>query len=116
VRRLCRHCKQAHAPDDTERQLLGISSSKPILLYREQGCDACSFMGFKGRLAVIEVLKMTQEMDEMVARDATRKEMHDAAVESGFKDLAEDAVRHVLNGMTSLAEISRVVDLTSRVG
>ncbi|MDH3351568.1 MAG: GspE/PulE family protein [Gammaproteobacteria bacterium] len=116
VRRLCRHCKQAHAPDETERRLLGISSNKPILLYKEQGCDACNFMGYKGRLAVIEVLKMNEGMDEMIARDATRREMHEAAVKAGFKDLAEDAVRHVLNGMTSLSEISRVVDLTARVG
>lgn len=116
VRRLCRHCKQAHAPDETERQLLGISSTKPVLLYREEGCDACNFMGFKGRVAVIEVLKMNEELDEMVASDATRREMHDAAVKSGFKDLAEDAIRHVLAGTTSIGEISRVVDLTARVG
>lgn len=115
VRRLCRHCKQAHAPDETERQLLGISGNKPILLYKEQGCDACNFMGYKGRLAVIEVLKMNEAMDEMIARDATRREMHEAAIGSGFKDLAEDALRHVLNGMTSLSEVSRVVDLTARV-
>jgi general secretion pathway protein E/type IV pilus assembly protein PilB len=115
VRRLCRHCKQAHAPDETERQLLGISSSKPVLLYREQGCDACNFMGFKGRVAVIEVLKMNEELDEMVASDATRREMHEVAIKSGFKDLAEDAIRHVLAGTTSVGEISRVVDLTSRV-
>jgi len=115
VRRLCRHCKQAHAPDETERHLLGISSTKPILLYREEGCESCNFTGFKGRVAVIEVLKMNQELDEMIARDATRKEMHEAAMQSGFKDLAEDAVRHVLGGTTSLAEISRVVDLTARV-
>ena len=115
VRRLCRHCKQAHAPDDTERQLLGISGNKPVLLYKEEGCEACNFMGYKGRLAVLEVLKMNETMDELVARDATRREMHEAAIESGFRDLAEDAVRHVLNGMTSLSEISRVVDLTARV-
>jgi type II secretory ATPase GspE/PulE/Tfp pilus assembly ATPase PilB-like protein len=115
VRRLCRHCKQAHAPDDTERQLLGISGNKPVLLYKEEGCEACNFMGYKGRLAVLEVLKMNETMDELVARDATRREMHEAAIQSGFRDLAEDAVRHVLNGMTSLSEISRVVDLTARV-
>ena len=115
VRRLCRHCKQAHAPDETERQLLGISSTKPILLYREEGCESCNFTGYKGRVAVIEVLKMNESLDEMVARNATRREMHEAAVEAGFRDLAEDAVRHVLAGTTSLNEISRVVDLTSRV-
>lgn len=115
VRRLCRNCKQAYAPDATESQLLGIKPGKPVLLYRENGCDACNFLGFKGRVAVIEVLKMNEELDELVARHATRKEIQAAACASGFRGLAEDGTRHVLAGMTSLSEISRVVDLTSRV-
>ncbi len=115
VRRLCRHCKQAYAPDEAERALLGINSTKPVLLYREGSCETCSFRGYKGRLAVVEVLKINEELDEMIATMATRKELHLAALESGFKDLAEDAIRHVLGGATSLSEISRVVDLTARV-
>ena len=115
VRRLCRNCKQAHAPDETERRLLGIASNKPILLYREQGCESCNFLGFKGRVAVVEVLKMNRELDEMIAQNATRKELHALAIENGFRDLADDGVRHVLAGTTSLSEISRVVDLTARV-
>ena len=116
VRRLCRNCKQAYAPDDTERSLLGIEGAKPVLLYREQGCESCNFLGYKGRVAVIEVLKINQELDEMIARGATRREMHEAATKSGYRDLSEDGIRHVLGGTTSLSEISRVVDLTSRVG
>lgn len=115
VRRLCRHCKQAYAPDEAERHLLDISSTKPVLLYREGGCESCNFLGFRGRLAVIEVLKINQELDEMIARTATRAEMREAAIKSGFQELAEDGVRHVLSGLTSLSEISRVVDLTARV-
>ncbi|MEO1201532.1 MAG: GspE/PulE family protein [Pseudomonadota bacterium] len=116
VRRLCRNCKQAYAPDETERALLGIEGTKPVLLYKESGCDSCNYVGFKGRVAVIEVLKMNQELDEMVARTATRRELHAAAAESGFRELAEDGIRHVLSGTTCLSEISRVVDLTPRIG
>ena len=115
VRRLCRHCKQAYAPDETERHLLGISSNKPVLLYKEGSCEACNFLGYKGRVAVIEVLKINQEFDELIARSATRAEMHESACNSGFRELAEDGIRHVLAGTTSLSEISRVVDLTARV-
>jgi len=96
--------------------LLGISGNKPVLLYREQGCETCNFRGYKGRVAVIELLKLNQELDEMIARSATRSEMHEAAKQAGFRELAEDGIRHVLAGMTSLSEISRVVDLTARVG
>ena len=115
VRRLCRHCKQAFAPDEAERKLLGISATKPALLYREGSCEACNFTGFKGRIGVVEVLKINQELDEMIARGATPRDMREAAIATGFKDLAEDGTRHVLAGTTSLSEISRVVDLTSRV-
>ncbi len=116
VRRLCNHCREAYTPDETERKLLGIPLDEPIQLYREKGCESCNFFGYRGRVAVIEVLKMNQALDEMIARSATRKELLEAAEESGYHDLAEDAVRHVLSGMTSLSEISRVVDLTARVG
>ena len=95
--------------------MLGISSTKPVLLYREGTCESCNYLGYKGRLGVVEVLKINTELDEMIARSATRKEMREAAMESGFKDLAHDAIRHVLAGTTSLSEISRVVDLTARV-
>ncbi len=115
VRRLCRHCKQAYAPDETERQLLDIRGSKPVLLYKEGGCESCNFLGYKGRVAVIEVLKINQRLDELIARSATRAEMFEAAQEAGFRDLSEDGIRHVLGGTTTLSEISRVVDLTARV-
>lgn len=116
VRRLCRHCKLAYAPDETEQKLLGTDASKPLLLYREAGCEACNHHGFKGRVAVVEVLKVNSDMDELIARSATRQEMREAAQAAGFRELAEDAIRHVLAGTTSLSEISRVVDLTTRVG
>ena len=115
VRRLCKNCKQAYAPDETERQLLQSDAKGPLLLYKEQGCEACSFMGFRGRLAVVEVLKITSELDELIAQGASYQEMRASAERGGFRDLASDAIRHVLSGMTSLAEISRVVDLTARV-
>jgi general secretion pathway protein E/type IV pilus assembly protein PilB len=116
VRRLCRQCKEAYAPDETELGLLGEESNKPLLLYREKGCDECNYVGFKGRVGVFEVLKISSELDELIARRATRLEMLNAANASGFRDLADDAVRHVLAGTTSLSEISRVVDLTARAG
>ncbi|MGI9262976.1 MAG: GspE/PulE family protein, partial [Woeseiaceae bacterium] len=116
VRRLCRQCKEAYAPDETEQKLLGKDCRMPLLLYRENGCEDCNFLGFKGRVSVLEVLKINTALDELIARRATRLEMLTAANENGFRDLANDAIRHVLAGTTSLSEISRVVDLTARAG
>ena len=59
---------------------------------------------------------MDSEMDELIARRATGRELREAARKTGFRTLAEDAVSRVLEGQTSLDEISRIVDLTDRVG
>jgi len=115
VRRLCIHCKQPYTPNEAEHRLLGISRSKPIRLYREGACDACNFLGYKGRIAVVEVLKIDAELDDMIVRVASRQELHQRAVACGYRDLAEDAIRHVRKGLTSISEISRVVDLTARL-
>ncbi|MFC7420513.1 GspE/PulE family protein [Iodobacter arcticus] len=116
ARKLCPLCREPYEPDAFERRLLGIApEGEPITLYRSSGCPKCDHQGYKGRLTVMEVLKMSAELDELIARHATRLEMKKAAEAQGFRTMADDACRHVLDGLTSLAEISRVIDLTDRV-
>jgi len=64
---------------------------------------------------VLEILKLDAELDEMIARRATARELRLAALAKGFRPLADDAIRRVAEGVTSLDEISRVVDLTDRI-
>jgi general secretion pathway protein E/type IV pilus assembly protein PilB len=66
-------------------------------------------------MAIIELLKMDAELDELIAHRATGREMHKAAVAKGFRTLADDGIRRVLDGSTSLEELMRVVDLTDRM-
>jgi type II secretory ATPase GspE/PulE/Tfp pilus assembly ATPase PilB-like protein len=115
VRRLCKHCKQPHEPTATERALLGASGEKSPKLYRAVGCDQCDYQGYKGRMAIMELLKMDAELDELIAHRATGRELQKAAVAKGFRTLADDGVRRVLDGSTSLEELIRVVDLTDRM-
>jgi general secretion pathway protein E/type IV pilus assembly protein PilB len=63
----------------------------------------------------MELFKLDAEIDELIARRATAREVRAGAAAKGFRSLAEDAVMRVLMGQTSLEEISRVVDLTDRV-
>jgi general secretion pathway protein E/type IV pilus assembly protein PilB len=84
-------------------------------LYRAVGCDHCAHQGYKGRIAIIELLKMTPALDEMVARRASSRELKTAAANSGFHSLIDDGVRRVLEGVTTLEEVGRVVDLTERL-
>jgi type II secretory ATPase GspE/PulE/Tfp pilus assembly ATPase PilB-like protein len=115
VRRLCKHCKQPHEPTAAERALLGSASERSPKVYRAVGCDQCDYQGYKGRMAIMELLKMDAELDELVAHRATGRELQKAAVSKGFRTLADDGVRRVLDGSTSLEELIRVVDLTDRM-
>ncbi|MEQ1534130.1 MAG: type II/IV secretion system protein [Sideroxydans sp.] len=114
VRVLCRHCKYPYQPDSAERRLLGLRPTDEITLYRAAGCDHCHHQGYKGRQAVMEILKMDSDLDDLIARRASIRDLKHAAIENGFRPLAQDGVRRILQGVTSIAEVSRVVDLTDR--
>jgi type IV pilus assembly protein PilB len=115
VRRLCKHCKQAYQGGAGEASMLGLAADRAATLYRAVGCDQCDYQGYKGRLAIMEILKMDDELDELIAHRATGRELQKAAKAKGFRTLADDGVRRVLDGSTSLDELVRVVDLTDRM-
>jgi type II secretory ATPase GspE/PulE/Tfp pilus assembly ATPase PilB-like protein len=115
VRRLCRTCRQSYDPDAKERRLLGLKPTDAAALYRAVGCEQCDYQGYKGRQAILELLKIDAEIGERVARRATAREILTAARAKGFKTLADDGVRLVRIGATSLDEVMRVVDLTDRM-
>ncbi|HEX4798580.1 MAG TPA: GspE/PulE family protein [Burkholderiales bacterium] len=115
VRRLCKHCKQAYQGSAGECGMLAARPDRPPTLYRAVGCDQCDYQGYRGRMAIIEILKMDAELDELIARRATGRELQKAAVAKGFRTLADDGIRRVLDGSTALDELMRVVDLTDRM-
>jgi len=115
VRRLCKHCKQAYQASSGECGMLAARPDRPPTLYRAVGCDQCDYQGYRGRMAIIEILKMDAELDKLIARRATGRELQKAAVAKGFRTLADDGIRRVLDGSTALDELMRVVDLTDRM-
>lgn len=115
VRKLCPHCRQSRRATDAELELLGQPADADIELYEPRGCQRCDHTGYKGRTAVMEVLRFTRELDELLATGSTAGAIERAARAVGFRDLVEDGVERVLSGVTSLEEVSRVLDLTSRV-
>jgi len=110
VRRLCKHCRQPYEAKEDEWRILGVKSDKPPAIYRAVGCDHCEYQGFRGRLAIMELLKIDAELDEMMAHRATAREMLAAAMAKGFRTLADDGLRRVLDGSTSLDELMRVIE------
>ena len=116
IRRLCEHCKSPYHAEAHEMPLLGLAAEQPRpLLYRANGCARCDFQGYRGRLAIMELLRIDAGIDELIARRATLHEIRSCAIHQGFVSLADDGMRRVLNGSTSLEEIARVVDLTDRM-
>lgn len=116
IRKLCVHCKEPIAADEVERRLMGVGEAEPeVIIYRAVGCDRCDHQGYKGRQGIMELLKMNNALDDLIARRATASELRNAAIANGFRPLVEDGIRRVLDGSSTLDEISRVVDLTDRL-
>ena len=115
IRRLCKHCRQPYTATSAECRLIGVKADRPPSIYRAVGCDHCDYQGYRGRLAIMEILKLDVELDELISRRATAREIQRAAVAKGFRTLADDGARRVLEGTTALEELMRVVDLTDRM-
>ena len=112
VRALCGHCKTPYTPDESDRHLLGLTPQQDVTLYQPKGCPVCNGRGYKGRLPLMEVLRIDSDMDELIARRATFREMRNLAREKSFIPLAQDGIRRILQGDTSLMEVMRVIDIS----
>jgi len=115
IRRLCKHCRQPYTATSAECRLLVVKVDRPPTVYRAVGCDHCDYQGYRGRLAIMEIFKLDADIDELIARRATARELQLAAIAKGFRTLADDGARRVLEGTTTLEELMRVVDLTDRM-
>jgi len=115
VRVLCKHCKYPYHPDHTECKILGVRHDENVTIYRAAGCDLCQHQGYAGRQAIMEILRLDSEMDDLIARRASIRDLKNNALERGFRPLAQDGVRRILQGVTSIAEVARVVDLSDRM-
>ncbi|MDR0480303.1 MAG: GspE/PulE family protein [Gallionellaceae bacterium] len=127
VRALCPHCKKPYAADAHERKMLGAaepssanekditSDDENVTLYRATGCAHCHDSGYKGRLAVMELLRMDDDLDDLIARRAGIRELRQSALAHGVCPIARSAMRLARQGRTTLAEIARVVDVTHQM-
>lgn len=115
VRVLCPHCKEPVKPTDEQRKILGVKRNEAIQIFKHKGCKRCNQTGYRGRMAIMELLRIDSDMDSLIARRAHFDELRNMALEKGFTTLADDGVRRILEGYTSIEEAMRVIDLTSRI-
>ncbi|MDQ1699553.1 MAG: type pilus assembly protein PilB, partial [Frankiaceae bacterium] len=112
ARRLCSKCREAYTPEaETLRQARfpWIEGEPLPTLYRAVGCSACAKTGYKGRLALHEVMPVSEDIERLAVERASAAVIGQVAREQGMTTLRDDGMAKVLNGVTTLEEILRVV-------
>ena len=107
ARRLCEKCRVAAQPDSERFESAGLEVPKEIFL--PQGCTACSNTGYRGRLAIHEVLLVSEDIQRLAVERRPSDEIQRVAIEQGMRTLWQDGLEKVASGMTSIEEIMRVV-------
>ena len=108
VRRLCTRCAQAYRPVEYELDYLGLPKDGDYTFYKEVGCSHCNKTGYKGRIAVHEILLINNEIKDMISRNATVNEITKFAIETGMSTLKNESVRLIENGITSFNEAMQI--------
>lgn len=116
VRRLCTTCKQPRLVEDEERAQLGISADEEdVIIYEPQGCPLCNDTGYAGRIGVYEMMPVSRELQAVIASGATADVIEKQALKEGMLTLKMGAAKHVLDGITSIAEMNKIVHSTVTV-
>ena len=106
VRRICTNCRESYDPDEYEVEMLRLEPGQKI--YRGKGCPDCSDKGYKGRIAIHEIVVMTKKMKSLIEKRASEEEMRQLAVTEGTQMLQDSARDLVLEGITTAEELNRV--------
>ena len=112
ARRLCGQCKEPYQPTFAELQVAGLSldpDDELPTLFRAVGCNHCAKTGYRGRLAVHEIMHVTEEIERMIVEKASTDDIAKMAKSQGMRSLREDGLAKVLLGHTTLEEIARVI-------
>jgi len=111
ARRLCDFCKDQYPATDADRSPTRWPSqtlARPDVLWRPVGCRNCSHTGFRGRMAVTEVMPITEEIEHLAIARASASEIRKVALDGGMVTLRDDGLRKVARGDTTLEEVIRV--------
>jgi type II secretory ATPase GspE/PulE/Tfp pilus assembly ATPase PilB-like protein len=121
VRTLCPDCKKAYHPDQNEfdelvrtygledfKKNVKVSYSDDLTLYKADGCDQCNNTGYRGRMAIHELLMGTDEIKRLIQTGARVEELRQSAMKDGMTTLKQDGIEKIFQGRTDLAQIRKV--------
>jgi type IV pilus assembly protein PilB len=112
ARVLCEKCKEAYTPEVVALERIGwedgLEDGAPVL-YRPVGCRTCSNTGYRGRIALNEVMPISEELQRLTVKRRSSEDMRNTAIEQGMRTLRQDGLAKVALGVTSIEEVLRVV-------
>ena len=116
ARRLCKSCKIEYAPADYEIEFLDRKEfTGKLHRHNPKGCSKCSGIGYKGRIAIHEILPIDKKIDIKILDDSPLADILSQAEMAGFVSLADDGIEKVLNGLTDIQELVDTIDMTERM-
>ena len=108
VRRICQNCKEEYTPTAEELKLVGLERDRVKgSLFHGKGCTECRNTGYRGRLAIFEMIPMARNLRKLVYENANEDDIRQTAIENGMVTLREAGLTRALDGTTSLAEVMR---------
>jgi len=111
LRVLCPICKTQARPTDEEREVLRSVFRAGTIesIFHPTGCDACFGTGYRGRMAIHELMPVTAEISKMIASRQPVESIRETAASYGYRTMQEDSLRRILEGVTSVQEAKRLV-------
>jgi type IV pilus assembly protein PilB len=108
VRRLCPVCKKPKQANEEEKKFLGIAPDKDAVIYEPCGCPKCDNTGFKGRIGVYEIMRMTPTLRSIISQRQDAETIKEQAMKEGMRTLRMSGSEYVIDGTTSYAEALRI--------
>jgi type IV pilus assembly protein PilB len=127
VRKLCNNCKKEKIPSPEDLRIInqviddakahnknledyGVDIAKGIKIYETVGCDKCNQTGYKGRMGIFEAIQNSEEIENIIPKNPSEREIREVASKQGILNMKEDGIVKVLTGVTDLEEVKSVVD------
>ena len=110
VRVLCDNCKKAYKPSTIYLQSIGVSPNdfEERHIYKAVGCEKCIGTGYSGRLAIFEIMVMTERLKNLILETFDSNQIQTQARKEKMMSLRQDGIQKVLNGITTIEEVLRV--------
>ncbi|HOO55798.1 MAG TPA: ATPase, T2SS/T4P/T4SS family [bacterium] len=111
TRVLCPECKIPYKPSEAELRTLNIApeEGKNLTFYKPGGCDYCAGVGYRGRIGIYELMQIDDQFKDLIVKKVSAVKLRELALQTGMQTLQQDAVKKIIQGITSLEEAMRVV-------